>query len=208
MTASTVSYYEQQRLTLHCGSRLPAAQSLLQLAGNSALLGQLATAPTTAQLLDAAEQAYQQGYEQDAATEFELQGLALAGVGDPLLHLDVLSEFLPAFKAKRHGVPITLVTYGLVDAQQAPALCQQLLKLEVERLEVYLPASNPPAYQQVVKPTQFGFSEVCQFIHTASEAGLQVSCFAYAPVTQQSDLRALALDLGARAFVVKPLAIV
>jgi hypothetical protein len=119
----------------------------------------------------------------------------------------VLTEFLPAFKAKRHGVPITLVTYGLLDAQQAPALCQQLLELEVERLEVYLPASNPPAYQQVVKPTRFGFSDVCQFIHTASEAGLQVSCFAYAPVAQQSELRALALDLGARAFVVKPSAV-
>lgn len=204
MTAQLTHYMDQQRLTLHCGSNLPAAQSLLQRSGHSALVSQLTPTPTPPQLLDAAEQAYQQGYEQQAATEFELQGLAMAGIGDPLLHLGVLSEFLPAFKAKRHGVPITLVTYGLVDAQQAPAICQQLLELEVERLEVYLPASNPPAYQQAVKPTQFGFSEVCQFIHTASEAGLQVSCFAYAPVTQQSDLRALALDLGARVFVVKP----
>ena len=207
MVATAFSYFEQQRLTLQCGSMLPAAQSLLQLAGNSALFQQLTARPTPQQLLDAAEQAYQQGYEQQAATEFELQGLALAGIGDPLLHLDVLSEFLPAFKAKRHGVPITLVTYGLVAAQQAPTICQQLLELEVERLEVYLPVTNPPAYQQVVKPTQFGFTEVCQFIHTASEAGLQVTCFAYAPIAQQSELRALALDLGARAFVVKPLAV-
>lgn len=207
MTAPLTHYFDPQRLTLHCGSDLPAAQSLLHRAGHSALVSQLTPTPTPQQLLDAAEQAYQQGYEQQAATEFELQGLAIAGIGDPLLHLGVLSEFLPAFKAKRHGVPITLLTYGLVDAQQAPALCQQLLELEVERLEVYLPASNPPAYQQVVKPTQFGFSEVCQFIHSASEAGLQVSCFAYAPVAQQSELRALALDLGARAFVVKPLAV-
>ena len=204
LTATSCSYVDQQRLTLHCGMRLPAAQSLLQLAGNSVVLAQLMPAPTAPQLLAAVEQAYQAGYEQAAATEFELQGLALAGVGDPLLHMDLLAEFLPAFKAKRHGVPITLVTYGLVDAQQAAALCQRLLELEVERLEVYLPATNPPAYQQAVKPTQWGFSELCQFIHTASEAGLQVSCFAYAPVAQQSELRALALDLGARAFVVKP----
>jgi hypothetical protein len=204
MTAPLCHYLDQQRLTLHCGSQLPAVQSLLLRAGYSALASQLTPTPTVQQLLDAAEQAYQQGYEQHAATEFELQGLAIGGIGDPLLHVEVLNEFLPAFKAKRHGVPITLVTYGLVDAQQAPAICQQLLELEVERLEVYLPAANPPAYQQAVKPTQFGFSEVCQFIHTAAEAGLQLTCFAYGPVTQQSELRALALDLGARAFIVKP----
>ena len=208
MTANLISYADNQRLTLHCGMSLPAAQSLLQLAGSSALLVQLTPAPTAQQLLDAAEQAYQAGYEQGASTEFELQGLAIAGIGDPLLHMDLLAEFLPAFKAKRHGVPVTLVSYGLVAPNVAQALCQQLMVLEIEKLEIYLPASNPPAYQQAVKPTQLGFSEVCQFIHTASEAGLQVTCFAYAPVAQQSELRALALDLGARAFIVKPLAIV
>ena len=206
--SSSYHYFDQQRLTLHCGGRLPAAQSLLQLAGNAALPAQLVAEPTVEQLLDCAEQAYQAGYEQGASTEFELQGLAIAGIGDPLLHMDLLAEFLPAFKAKRHGVPVTLVTYGLVAPNAAPALCQQLMALEVEKLEIYLPATNPPAYQQAVKPTQLGFSELCQFIHTASDAGLQVSCFAYAPVAQQSELRALALDLGARAFIVKPLAIV
>lgn len=204
MSDNQCRYVDQQRLTLHCGMRLPAAQSLLQLAGNSAVLAQLTPSPTAPQLLAAAEQAYQAGYEQAAATEFELQGLALAGMGDPLLHLDLLAEFLPAFKAKRHGVPITLVTYGLVAPNEAADLCQQLMALEVEKLEIYLPATNPPAYQQAVKPTQLGFSELCQFIHTAAEAGLQVTCFAYAPLTQQSELRALALDLGARGFVVKP----
>mgnify|MGYP006207213539 CR=1 FL=1 len=208
MSSSPYHYFEQQRLTLQSTSRLPAAQSLLQLAGNKPLLAQLAAEPTAQQLLDATEQAYQAGYEHQASTEFELQGLALAGIGDPLLHRDLLAELLPAFKAKRHGVPVTLVSYGLVAPNDAQALCQQLVALEVEKLEIYLPASNPPAYQQAVKPTQLGFSEVCQFIHTASEAGLQVTCFAYAPVAQQSELRALALDLGARAFIVKPLAIV
>ena len=205
MASSPFYFFQQQRLTLQCGSRLPAAQSLLQLAGQGDLMSQLAAEPTAQQLLEAAEQAYQAGYEQQASTEFELQGLALAGIGDPLLHTEVLAEFLPAFKQKRHGVPVTLVTYGLVAPADASTLCQQLLELEVEKLDIYLPAANPPAYQQAVKPTQYGFSELCQFIHTAGEAGLQVTCFAYAPVAQQSELRALALDLGAREFVVKAL---
>ncbi|PKM17137.1 MAG: hydrolase TatD [Gammaproteobacteria bacterium HGW-Gammaproteobacteria-15] len=203
MSSSPYHYFDNQRLTLQSGNCLPAAQSLLQLAGNTPLLAQLAAEPGAQQLLDATEQAYQAGYEQQASTEFELQGLGFAGIGDPLLHMDLLAEFLPAFKAKRHGVPVTIVSYGLVAPNEAPALCQQLIELEIEKLEIYLPATNPPAYQQAVKPSQLGFSEVCQFIHTASEAGLQVSCFAYAPLAQQSELRALALDLGARQFVVK-----
>lgn len=202
MTSSPFYFFQQQRLTLQCGSHLPAAQSLLQLAGSSSAAALLAPAPTAQQLLDATEQVYQAGYEQHASTEFELQGIAMGGVGDPLLHIDLLAEFLPAFKQKRHGVPVTLVSYGLVSPGDAPALCQQLLELEVESLDIYLPASNPPAYQQAVKPAQYGFSELCQFIHTASEAGLLVTCFAYAPVAQQSELRALALDLGAREFLV------
>ena len=203
MTPSLYRYFDGQRLTLQSGSRLPAAQSLLQLAGRTELLAQLAGEPTAQQLLDAAELAYLAGYEQQASTEFELQGLAMAGVGDPLLQMDLLAAFLPAFKTKRHGVPVTLISYGLVSPADADALCQQLIELEVERLEIYLPATNPTAYQQMVKPTQHGFSELCQFIHTASEAGLQVTCFAFAPVTQQSELRALALELGARGFALK-----
>ncbi|WP_333608880.1 hydrolase TatD [Arsukibacterium sp.] len=196
-------YSEQQRLTLQCGPALPAAQSLLQLAGQQQLLAQLAAEPTAQQLLVATEQAYQAGYEQQASTEFELQGLAIAGVGDPLLHVELLTQLLPAFKNQRHGVPVTLVSYGLVSPAAAPALCQQLIELGVEKLELYLPATNPPAYQQAVQPTQYGFSELCQFIHTASEAGLFVSCFAFAPCRQAAELRALARELGARAFMVK-----
>lgn len=199
---SILSYFQDQRLTLQSGTALPAAQSLLTLAGQSELEATLNPTPDATALLAAIEQAYQDGYEQQASTEFELQGIAFAGSGDPLLALKLLSQVLPAFKAQRHGVPVTLVTYGLVPAAEAEQLCQQLVALEVERLEIYLPAANPAAYQQAVQPRQYGFAEVCQFIHTAAEAGLQVSCFAYAPVKQASEIRALAKELGAREFVV------
>jgi pyruvate-formate lyase-activating enzyme len=193
-----LSYFHHQRLTLQSGTALPAAQSLLQLAGQGELEAALSPKPDAAAVLAAIEQAYQDGYEQQASTEFELQGIAFAGSGDPLLALELLSQVLPAVKAQRHGVPVTLVTYGLVPAAEAEQLCQQLVALEVERLEIYLPAANPPAYQQAVQPLQYGFADVCQFIHTAAEAGLQVSCFAYAPVKQASEIRALAKELGAR----------
>lgn len=195
---SILSYFQDQRLTLQSGTALPAAQSLLTLAGQGELEATLNPKPDAAALLAAIEQAYQDGYEQQASTEFELQGIAFAGSGDPLLALELLSQVLPAFKAQRHGVPVTLVTYGLVAAAEAEQLCQQLIALEVERLEIYLPAANPAAYQQAVQPHQYGFADVCQFIHTAAEAGLQVSCFAYAPVKQASEIRALAKELGAR----------
>ncbi|WP_423187659.1 hydrolase TatD [Alishewanella sp. d11] len=185
-----LSYLQQQRLTLQLGNMLPAAKSLLVLAGQTELAHRLTPNPTTVELLTVIEQAYQDGYEQHASTEFELQGIAFAGYGDPLLHLDRLAEVLPAFKAQRHGVPVTLVTYGLVAAAQQAELCQQLVELGVEKLEIFLPATNPPAYQQIVASQQYGFSEVCQFIHAAAEAGLLVTCFAYAPVKHAAELRA------------------
>lgn len=204
---SNILYFDhQQRLTVQCGTALPAAQSLLQLSGHTQLAAGLAAETAALTVLAAVEQAYQQGYEQQASTEFELKGLAFAGYGDPLLHLALLTEVLPAFKTQRHGVPVTLVTYGLVATDQAAALCQQLSNLEVEKLEVYLPAANPAAYQQAVQPKQLGFAEVCQFIHSAAEAGIQVSCFAYAPLKHAAELRGLARELGARQFIALPMA--
>lgn len=197
-----ISYVQQDRLTLQLGNALPAAHSLLLLAGKTDLAALLSAAPVAAELLEAIELAYQAGYEQQASTEFELQGIAFAGYGDPLLHLDLLAEVLPAFKAQRHGVPVTLVTYGLVAPSIAAALCQQLLELGVEKLEIFLPAANPPAYQQAVQPLALGFAEVCQFIHSAAEAGLQVSCFAFSPVKNTAELRALAREIGAREFLI------
>lgn len=107
---SILSYFQQQRLTLQSGTALPAAQSLLTLVGQGELEATLNPKPDAAALLAAIEQAYQDGYEQQASTEFELQGIAFAGSGDPLLALELLSQVLPAFKAQRHGVPVTLVS--------------------------------------------------------------------------------------------------
>jgi len=199
----SVAYMSDARLTLQLGNRLPAKHALLSLAQQNAVLQTLPANPHASDILHALEQAYQDGYEQHASTEFELQGIAFAGHGDPLLHLDTLTEVLPTFKAQRHGVPVTLVTYGLVPAAEAKEVCEHLLALEVERVEVFLPAANPPAYQQAAQPLQYGFAEVCQFIHTAAEAGLQVSCFAYAPVKESAAIRALARELGARDFLLR-----
>ncbi|MCC5825712.1 hydrolase TatD [Alkalimonas sp.] len=204
MLVTGLSYLQQGRLTLQTGTALPAARSLLELAEQQNLAEQLLAEPSTAQLLDAIEFAYQHQYEHAAGTEFELKGIAFAGQGDPLLAMELLAEVLPVLKARRHGVPITLVTYGLVPPASAAALCEQLNQLGVEQLEVYLPVANPPAYQQLVQPKAGSFSDVCQFIHSAAEAGLQVSCFAYQPVKHTAELRQLARELGARAFIPVP----
>lgn len=201
MIMNGLSYLQQGRLTLQSGSELPSNQSLLNLAGQNEVAERLIAAPTAEQVLDAIELAYQQNYEQAASTEFELQGIAFAGIGDPLLAMDLLTTVLPVLKNRRHGVPITLLTYGLVPASKAAAVCQQLMQLGVEQLEVFLPAANPPAYQQLVQPKTGSFSDVCQFIHSAAESGLQVTCFAYEPVKNASELRVLARELGARAFL-------
>ncbi len=198
--ANQVHYWHQDRLCLQTGSQLPTAQSLMTKQGLEQQMARLVAEPQANQLLTALQQAYQQGYEQQASNEFELKGVAFAGIGDPLLHLDLLAQVLPSFKAERHGVPISLVSYGLLPSDQIANRVQQLLALEVERLELYFPAAEPQTYLQRAQPLAQGFAELCQLILQASEQGLAVSCFADAPAAEQAQLRSLALDLGARSF--------
>jgi hypothetical protein len=196
-------YFDNDQLCVQVGSQTLLKQSLLTFAGQNDQQAALEPAPSSAQILQALEDAYAQGYEQAASTEFELKGVALAGSGDPLLHLDVVAEVVTAFKQKRHGVPITLVTSGLVSAADAEEDCQRLLELGVERLQVFVPAANPPDYAKVTGVTPTAFNDLCHFIQGASEIGLDVRTFTFAPCPQRSELRALSQSLGARAFAVK-----
>ncbi len=196
---STICYLDNQRLTIQLGKQLPARTSLLR--GAPELNSD--AEPDATEIIQAITEAYDNGYEKSAATEFELAGIAFAGYGDPLLYTELLEQVLRVIKQQRHGVPITLVTYGLVSVADAAETCAHLVDIGVEALEVYMPAATPNDYQRAVEPLSAGFGDVCNFISVASEAGLIVSTFAYSDVKGASDIRALSLSLGAREFVIK-----
>lgn len=199
-----IIYFDNDQLCVQVGSHTPLKHSLLMFAGQLDKPHELTLSPSPAQILEALEDAYAQGYEQSASTEFELKGIALAGSGDPLSHLDVVAEVLPIFKQKRHGVPVSVVTAGVVPAVEAKAMCQRLDTYGVERLKIFLPAANPPEYATVTGLSPAQFNDVCHFIQCAADTGLEVRTFSYAPCSQRSEIRALSQALGAREFLVKP----
>ena len=194
--APTLTYSHQNRLMLSLNSDNPATLSVAARCEH-ALVAIAPSHVSAADALQALQQAYQDGYEQHAANEFELQGVAIAGHGDPLLALPTVSELIQRFKAIRHGVPITLVSYGLVAADQAESVCQQLVDIGVEALEIFFPAANPPAYQAEVKPLIGDFSSVCHFITVAVGYELRVTALVPATAPAKNDIRQLAQALGA-----------
>ena len=194
--APTLTYRHQNRLMLSLNCDNPAAVSIASRCQHplTAIEPQSVTA---AQALEALQQAYQTGYEQHAANEFELLGVGIAGHGDPLLALPTLGELMQRFKAIRHGVPISLLTYGLVSPVEAEGIGQQLVDIGVEALEIYLPAASPAAYETAVQPLTNDFSAVCQFISVAVSHELRVTALVPEHAPAKSDIRQLAQALGA-----------
>ncbi|WP_127346264.1 hydrolase TatD [Pseudidiomarina mangrovi] len=194
--APALTYSHQNRLMLSINSENPSTLSIASRCQHA-----LADIPvrdvSAADALQALQQAYQDGYEQHAANEFELQGIAIAGHGDPLLALATVTELMQRFKAIRHGVPVTLLSYGLVAPEQAESICQQLTDSGVEALEIFFPAANPPTYQTEVKPLIGDFSAVCHFITTAVSHELRVTALVPESAPAKSEIRQLAQALGA-----------
>jgi hypothetical protein len=157
--------------------------------------------PDAPSVLDALELAYTNGYETDTnyATEDDLNGITFAGAGDPLVRLDLLCEICSTFKAKRHGVPITVSTLGLVPSSEAASIAARLEDSGVERLSVFLAAENPPKHKKEIGPSDgVGFSDVCNFIVACSERGIKVTTSAIEKKgTNLSAIRSLSQSLGA-----------
>lgn len=160
--------------------------------------------PDVQQVLEALEIAYQNGYETDTnyATEDDLNGITFAGAGDPLVRLNALCDICSTFKKQRHGVPITVSTLALVPASDSKEVVSMLESSGVEKLSVFLAAENPVKYNKAIEPENgVGFSDVCNFIVTASEAGIKVTTSAIKKKgVNINAIRSLSESLGAVEF--------
>lgn len=202
-----ITYFNEGTLCVSVNTVNPARKSLLQLKGtgyppaaNWLTLNNEETAFTAEDISAAIEKVYQAGYEQGATNETELKGVVFAGQGDPLLSLDLLEDVLIPFKRQRHGVPVTVVSFGLIAAEQAAEVANRLADIGVEKLRLYFPATDPVNYRKQTEPLQYGFPELCQFILAATDAGIQVNAFSIGDTGSFSELRAVAMSLGAVSF--------
>lgn len=194
---NNISWFNQGVLHIEINSERPLAVPLLA-------VGEAPPASGVEAVLEALEAVYQQGYESDASVEEELQGVVFGGRGDPLLAMEVLVPVVEAFRLHRHGVPVRVATFALVDDIEATT--SQLAGAGVETCLVFLPATNPADYGQLPGVDAAAFGRVCQFIEAAVAAGMRVECFAHPEHQKDSrDLRELATALGAVGFEIRPI---
>ena len=104
-------------------------------------------------------------------------------IGEPTLELDNIVTIGNLIKERRHGVPLTVHTNGLMGATAA----EQLFKMDPGdntglrnlHLCVLLPGANPPQYSNIMKNTDASsFGAVMSFLVTAIDllGGEYVTC--------------------------------
>ena len=157
--------------------------------------------PSAQQVFEAVELAYSAGYDSSATVEDEMLGVCIAGSGEPLLRIDTLCEACTLIKEKRHGVPIRVMTSGLIGADRL----DDLSSCGVDELSVLLMGQTPNEYSRHIQPSpevsSSGFQSVVAFVVGAAERGFKVECTTIAkPGVDVSATRALAMSLGAQTF--------
>lgn len=198
----TISWFNQDVLHIEITAQRPVQYPLLANARPD-----LQDGVSVAQIVQVIDSNYQQGYEANASIEEELSGIVFGGQGDPLLQPDLLVAAVEEFKLHRHGVPVAVATFGLVNEPDMTSLATDLADAGVETLRVFLPAANPPTYARLLQAEPVLFSRLCQFIEVCVAADLRVECFTHADLqASASECRALALALGAVSFEVRELA--
>lgn len=139
-------------------------------------------------------------------------GVAFAGLGDPLLRLEVLLDTVRLVAEAQNGVPFRVITTGLVSPDVTDKLvasglvalggADQRRETMIQTISVALPCHTEARFKELVQPgTAYGFGEVCGFISNLSEAGAIVECTCVArPDVDVEATRKLALALGAASF--------
>jgi TatD family-associated radical SAM protein len=116
----------------------------------------------------------QDAFDQNRITVDSMKAdeITFAGYGEPLARLDVITDSAKTVKESRHGVPLRVITSGLVPAKNASEVVSKLKQSGIKHLSVYLMADNPKKYKDIVQPANgCSFNDVCAFISTSVESG-------------------------------------
>ena len=163
------------------------------------------TLPVTAELLaQAVEDAFNN--EQIVVSSMDAAQITFAGFGEPLLFPKLLCDAAVLIKENRHGVPLRIKTNGLIDPAVGLQVSTQLKESGFDKISIALISDNPKQYASIMQPTgNRTFSDVCCFVESCVEVGLEVQCTAVKmPEVNIKAVRALALSLGAIEFASAP----
>jgi TatD family-associated radical SAM protein len=126
--------------------------------------------PSAKQIFDVVQDAFDQN--RITVDSMKADEITFAGYGEPLAKLDVITDAAKMIKESRHGVPLRVLTSGLVPAKNASNVISKLKQSGIKHLSVALMADNPKKYKEIVQPSNgCSFNDVCAFISTSVEAG-------------------------------------
>lgn len=158
-------------------------------------------------------------------------GVVFAGLGDPLLRLEVLCEAIEGIRDVQPDVPVHLNTNGLAAHDDIAGCVEALSSVGVSSVTVALNASTPDSYNKVMLrapehlpeglygavsaeaasalavgdvPKGASFATVCNFISSLADAGIPVTATVVdLPGASVGATRQLAMALGATSFKVR-----
>lgn len=139
----------------------------------------------------------------------DFDSIAFAGAGEPLLRMRVLEGACGLLQS--HGVPMRLVTNGLVAGSAATATAQKLHAMGLSRISVALQTADAEQYMTLMRPEKLRYSpvfshqlshdDVTGFVQACVAVGLEVECTAVAaPSVDLQAAEELASALGAASF--------
>ena len=168
--------------------------------------------PSGSELAAIVQRFYEEGNADVSDMGDNDSGVTFAGLGEPLLRLEVLLETVQLVKETNHGVPFRVISNGLVEHPTEVAAA--LKEGGVGSVSVALMAHTPPLYGALMNPQDGrSFGDVCCFIEACAAAGLGVECTAVDMTNAVGDdtkvlgkkfnasaVRQLAMSLGAHEF--------
>lgn len=126
--------------------------------------------PSSQDVIDAVDKAFDEG--RIGVTSMSSEEITFAGLGEPLLCLDTLTEAAASIKESRHGVLLRVRTNGLVPSADSAEVAAKLRASGIKHVAVSLMADNPKQYADIVQPMgKEGFGDVCSFVIACVESG-------------------------------------
>ncbi len=174
---SRFSYWVNGKLYLSLGSQR-WSKTLLELKGPTFKFDEKSNfkeiardyEPTSEEIFNEVDDAFEKGLI--GVDSMKSDEITFAGDGEPLVYLDTLLESASLIKESRHGVPLRVLTSGLVSSSNSEDVATSLKQAGIKHVSVALIADNPKSYHDLVKPTNgASFNDVCSFISIGVEAG-------------------------------------
>ena len=141
--------------------------------------------------------------------EAAVDAVAFAGLGEPLLRLDVLEQTIAHVRSRWPHMRTRLVSNGLVSKEAAPSVALRLRTAGLSAASIALASADPQQYRALMLPSAAdpraetavppGLADVCAFVSALVRVGVECECTCVAAHGVDVDAaHALAERLGAK----------